>query len=247
MINTLLFFLIIASAKPLQIYACSCPPLEMTSLEEDMIEATEIFLGTVISATLNPTNNFSEIRYRVEKRWKGSDSNEVTVWSDTNNNCGYYGYVGKRELVIAHERDGKLRISICSIITPEYRSNKYSVTAEEVLDILITLSPEQIKNMNGKIEAKIIRLGDAEIQDISDPKMNWKWSYTIVELNKGKKDGLYRGMEMCLPKHGLIPLTVLDVKEDSSSAVFTDIIGYKDEENINPLGVEVKNTIGECN
>ena len=243
-INTLFIFLAIVLIKPLETNACSCAPLNP---EKSMNEAAEIFIGTIISTNMpqeltfeesERLNGIVEFKYRVEKRWKGSDAKEVTVYTRFSD-CMYTGKKGDRYLVIAYERDGLLVANQCTVFPPGFTRDKYQVSAEEILDVLVTLSPEKIKEINESIKAEVIGIGDTELEDVNG---NRKYSYTMVDLNKGNKDGVYKGMRLCLPEGGL-PLTVLDVQEDSSSAVFEDYICYNEEDGIIDLDIEVGKTV----
>ena len=156
-INTLFIFLVIVLVKPSETNACSCSPL---NLEKSMIEAEEIFMGTIISTNMPPEltfkaserlNGIVEFKYRVEKRWKGSDAKEVTVYTRFSD-CMYSGKKGDRYLVIAYERDGSLHANRCTVFPPGFTRDKYEVAAEEILDVLVTLSPEQIKADRGSGE-----------------------------------------------------------------------------------------------
>jgi hypothetical protein len=251
--KTFLIFICVIFFTSLQAHACFC---SYHTMEEAMIEASDVFVGTVISYTQHPSKDLFEIKYRVEKRWKGANDKEVSVWTD-NSDCGVIGLEGMRELVIAYKRDGLLEVSSCSTFPREFRSHKfkydnYDVPEEDTLDALVLLSTEQIKNLGGKIEAKVVRIGNTNFEDTEIAGKVQKKSYKNVELNKGKKDGLYRGMLLYICEVST-HLFVVDVNEESATAVvFRYITNNHDEDIEITLGMKAKNIIKivpvpECN
>ena len=220
-----------------QSYASNCMPLKP---EEAMIEATEIFIGKLLSIK-DEDGEFIEYVFNVEKRYKGSARKTVTVYTQTFGQwLPFDAEKGDKRLVIAYMRNGLLKTSDCYVRPVGHKLYKYDVPFEEICDSLALLSEDQIKQLEGRIDAKIIKLGDTEITENDETSK----SSTIVELNKGEKDGLYRGMEMCFNKFYLRPLTIIDLKETSAKAVYIDETG--DWEREDPLGKTVKNTIGTC-
>jgi hypothetical protein len=85
--------------------ACS---IEITSHRSDYRHARAVFVGEVLSVEEYSTAEGEanhEVRFRVEKRWKGPKATELTVWSDLGRVCGGGPSfeVGQRYVVYAHE------------------------------------------------------------------------------------------------------------------------------------------------
>jgi hypothetical protein len=210
--------------------------------EEAMVEATEIFIGKLLSIRDEDTD-IIEYEFEVEKRYKGPAKETVTVYSDNapfDPWSRFFPNKGDKLLVIAYMKNGLLKTGDCYVRPAKYKLNKYDVPFEEIFDSLALLTIDQIKQLEGYIDAKIIKLGDAEIEKYFDITK----SYTIVELNKGKKDGLYKGMEMCFTDFYLDPISVIDVKEKGAKAVLIDEL--EDWDRAALLGETVKSTTGTC-
>ena len=207
---------------PFQSYAYDSDACTPQKPEEVMIEATDIFIGKLLSIK-DEDGEFIEYVFNVEKRYKGSTRETVTVYSDNatfNPWSRFFANKGDKLLVIAYMRNGLLKTGECYVRPVEYKLNKYDVPFEEIFDSLALLTADQIKQVDGRIDAKIIKLGETETEEDTGTTK----SYTIVELNKGKKDGLYKGMEMCFTEFYQQPVSVIDVKENSVKAVIMDYI-----------------------
>ena len=227
---------------PFQSYAYDSDACTPQKPEEVMIEATDIFIGKLLSIK-DEDGEFIEYVFNVEKRYKGSTRETVTVYSENapfDPWSRFFPNKGDKLLVIAYMKNGLLKTGDCYVRPVEYKLNKYDVPFEEIFDSLALLPADQIKQVDGRIDAKIIKLGDTETEEDTGTTK----SYTIVELNKGKKDGLYKGMEMCFTDFYLRPISVIDVKEKRAKAVLIDEIGDWDRADL--LGETVKSTIGPC-
>jgi hypothetical protein len=91
-------------------YSCTC---DIYSHSRDFRNAKAIFIGKVISVSLNESNDEEvrkiapyKIKLKVEKSWKGSGS-EITVISDNGGPAcgGFQFYEGERYLVYAFEKE----------------------------------------------------------------------------------------------------------------------------------------------
>lgn len=97
--------------------ACSC--ILPSPAPDALNDATAVFSGSVES--INERRFFAstaeesvEVRFVVDRVWKGNISNKVTVLTAHGSaSCGYEFEVGKQYLVYTHGED-ELKVSLCS-------------------------------------------------------------------------------------------------------------------------------------
>jgi hypothetical protein len=104
--------------------ACSCDLPPMNKTEEQLIElerkkSKAVFVGEVIEIIVPKTASgepawFAEVRFKVQRKWKGAVTEDVSVY--TGNVCCICGYkfeVGESYLVYAYGTD-RLSTNICT-------------------------------------------------------------------------------------------------------------------------------------
>lgn len=99
-------------------HACTCAPAQ--SAARELARATAVFSGKVVEIKRHkrPADVFAgvEVRFRVEKVWKGAGGGVVSVFTSSHSAaCGYAFRKGRTYLVYAHgDGEGRLSTSICS-------------------------------------------------------------------------------------------------------------------------------------
>ena len=105
-------------------HACSCslPPIGKTEkqlIELERKKSKAVFVGEVLEIIVPNTPSgepawVAEVKFKVQKSWKGSVAEEVSVFTaNVCCICGYMFKVGERYLVYAHGSD-KLGTDICT-------------------------------------------------------------------------------------------------------------------------------------
>ncbi len=94
-------------------YACEC--LDKRSPREEMRRSKVVFVGTVVEADVDGRN--SSYRLRVEKSWKGSVSEFITI-STADGTCSHSFDIGERYLVYALVERNALWTNICMRTAP---------------------------------------------------------------------------------------------------------------------------------
>ena len=100
--------------------ACTCdlPMLKQTSLKQQVNKARNqsqaVFVGKVIEIVQNPQDYFVLVRFNVERSWKGSLAQEVSVVTGQGGgDCGYKFEFGETYLVYAYGDKTRLGTNIC--------------------------------------------------------------------------------------------------------------------------------------
>ena len=115
-----LLVLAMAVAVPARVAACSC--MEQT-LAEAVRGADVAFVGTLagtdrpIPAAMQPGMEEIVWSWDVERSRDGTESPQIQLaaWPDDGANCGVSFGLGERWLVIAHQSEGRLSSSSCSM------------------------------------------------------------------------------------------------------------------------------------
>jgi hypothetical protein len=81
------------------------------SVNSTLKKSTAVFSGEVLE--IRTGVNFLQARFRVERSWKGVESDEVFVFTDGSAESPHYR-VGEKYLVFAGIRNDKLFTGICS-------------------------------------------------------------------------------------------------------------------------------------
>ena len=99
-----LFVLVVCSSAALEVFACTCiPPRTPTEEREASIF---VFAGEVIriDTVIIQSYPMRNVRFRVQRIWKGGDSTQVDVLTGMSDaDCGYHFGIGKAYLVYAFD------------------------------------------------------------------------------------------------------------------------------------------------
>lgn len=101
-------------------YACSCAPPD--SPMEELNNSSAVFSGKVVEITDKNKNaifqssaDLLDIRFTVNKTWKGIDESEVVVKSSRDSaSCGFEFVLNEEYLVYANEIEGDYHVNLCS-------------------------------------------------------------------------------------------------------------------------------------
>ncbi len=112
--------LVVGTAGEAQACSCMVPP----PAEEALKEADAVFVGQVLGGEAKDRMTL-EVRLAVERRWKGAESEEITVRTATSGAaCGFSFTEGERYLVYGYEHEGVLQVSLCSRTAPLDRAEE---------------------------------------------------------------------------------------------------------------------------
>lgn len=126
--------LVAATAGEAQACSCMVPPPAQEALED----ADAVFVGKVLGGEAR--DRTLEVRLAVERRWKGAESEEITVRTATSGAaCGFSFAEGERYLVYGYEHEGVLRVSLCSRTQPLDRAGEDI----EALDRVVGQAPSE--------------------------------------------------------------------------------------------------------
>jgi hypothetical protein len=104
---------------PIGASACTCDlPFPVKTVKQQVVEARKqskaVFSGEVVEVIADPQIAYVEVKFRVEKYWKGVLTNEVTVVTGRGSgDCGYRFEVGAHYLVFAYGAGKKFGTNIC--------------------------------------------------------------------------------------------------------------------------------------
>ena len=141
-LNILFISLLIGFAFP-----CSClePPLP----EEAYEEADAVFSGQVTNIVVDESGYYHEVTFQIIDVWKGEDSEEITVLTETYSDaCGYNFQINNEYLVYAYTYAGGNYTNICT------RTNLLEYASED-LDYLNSLNSSQCQgdtNLDNNID-----------------------------------------------------------------------------------------------
>jgi hypothetical protein len=100
--------------------ACTCGlPYPNKTLKQQVIEAHKnseaVFSGKVIEIIENPQVFYVVVKFKVQRSWKQTSTNEVTVLTGRGNgDCGYHFEVGESYLVYAYKyNESEVGTNIC--------------------------------------------------------------------------------------------------------------------------------------
>lgn len=86
--------------------ACTCAP--PAPVMESLRDADAVFVGRVLEITGRRSSGAVLVRLAVERAWKGAESAEILVWTEsTTAACGYPFRVGGRYLVYGWHAEGR--------------------------------------------------------------------------------------------------------------------------------------------
>ncbi|MDR3054585.1 MAG: hypothetical protein LBU53_04190 [Zoogloeaceae bacterium] len=103
---------------PLDAWACSCGEDEAISPYKG---ATIVVLAKVTDITKLETEG--SVRLDVLRSWKSESPETITVFSDPQNPCGFYFYLGKTHILYLYkDKEGKLQTDYCSGNLYEHQS-----------------------------------------------------------------------------------------------------------------------------
>jgi hypothetical protein len=85
--------------------------IDQKSAKSTLKQSTAVFSGEVVEIKDGP--NWLEARFKVDRSWKGIDTQEVFVLTDASAESPHY-HVREKYLVFAGTRDGKLFTGACS-------------------------------------------------------------------------------------------------------------------------------------
>lgn len=100
-------------------FACTCSlPDPGKSLRkqvaEERNESRAVFVGEVVEVTSDPNLLEVEVKFKVERSWKGFRASEITITTGRGGgDCGYRFEIGERYLVYASGSEKQLGTNIC--------------------------------------------------------------------------------------------------------------------------------------
>ena len=157
-LNILFISLLIGFAFP-----CSC--LEPPPPEEAYEEADAVFSGQVTNIVVDESGYYHEVTFQIIDVWKGEDSEEITVLTETYSDaCGYNFQINNEYLVYAYTYASGNYTNICT------RTNLLEYASED-LDYLNQLSI--CDNGHTEFNNLCFHDGDIEIlQELIDNSVN---------------------------------------------------------------------------
>jgi hypothetical protein len=148
-------------------FACTCiNTVNMTDKEHSkyLKQVKAIFYGEVISlgekriieiyrrGDMSVSTSYQPVKLKVLRSWKGIESDEVFVETDTESSCGYIASVGSKVMIYAYEnKDTKipLHINYCSIGHFDDEKMKLEYGAGKVFEHPEAKCIPQIENTEG--------------------------------------------------------------------------------------------------
>jgi len=117
----LMFFLILLlNISPTSSYGCSCvqPGAPLGELDNSsvvfsgkVIEIVDVNKSMVSQSSADPM----AVLFKVEDVWKGINQSQVLVYTERDSaSCGFEFAVNEEYIVYAQEKNGELRVSLCS-------------------------------------------------------------------------------------------------------------------------------------
>jgi len=107
-LNILFISLLIGFAFP-----CSC--MEPPPPEEAYEEADAVFSGQVTNIVVDESGYYHEVTFQIIDVWKGEDSEEITVLTETYSDaCGYNFQINNEYLVYAYNYTWGIYTTICT-------------------------------------------------------------------------------------------------------------------------------------
>ncbi|MGH9877062.1 MAG: hypothetical protein ACRD5H_05440 [Nitrososphaerales archaeon] len=98
-------------------FACMCA-LSLNPHDE-LKKSTAVFYGKVIDVHEDASGNRYEVRFDVERSWKGVSGETVAIFTALDSDaCGYAFEADEKYLVYAYETEGSLYTTICSRTAP---------------------------------------------------------------------------------------------------------------------------------
>ena len=172
-LNILFISLLIGLAYP-----CSC--LEPLSPEEAYEDADVVFSGKVTDMVLDGTGYYYEVTFQTIDVWKGEDSKEITVLTETYSDaCGYNFQINNEYLVYAYNYTWGIYTNICTRTNLlEYASedldylngfNNGDLNGDDSVDILdvVMLVNYILSGDNSELDgADINNDGDVNVLDV---------------------------------------------------------------------------------
>ena len=141
-LNILFISLLIGFAFP-----CSCP--EPPPPAEAYEEADAVFSGQVTNIVVDESGYYHEVTFQIIDVWKGEDSEEITVLTETYSDaCGYNFQINNEYLVYAYNYTWGVYTNICT------RTNLLEYASED-LDYLNSLNSSQCQgdtNLDNNID-----------------------------------------------------------------------------------------------
>ena len=101
------------------VFACTCSlPDPAKSLRKQVTEARNesraVFVGEVVAVSSDPNALAVEVKFKVQRSWKGSRASEITITTGRGGgDCGYRFEIGQRYLVYASGTEKQLGTNIC--------------------------------------------------------------------------------------------------------------------------------------
>ena len=94
-------------------FPCSC--MEPPPPEEAYEDADVVFSGEVINITEDESGYYHEVTFQIIDVWKGEDSEEITVLTETYSDaCGYNFQINNEYLVYAYNYTWGIYTNICT-------------------------------------------------------------------------------------------------------------------------------------
>ena len=176
-LNILFISLLIGFAYP-----CSC--LEPPPPEEAYEDADAVFSGQVTNIVVDESGYYHEVTFQIIDVWKGEDSEEITVLTETYSDaCGYNFQINNEYLVYAYTYAGGNYTNICT------RTNLLEYASED-LDYLnqLVICDNGYTEINGNCYYQ----SDLDVLNIfieNSPEIN-----LILDTNN---NGIIESLELC--------------------------------------------------
>ena len=164
--------------------ACSC--MVPAPAEEALEDADAVFVGHVIGGEVKD-RSVTEVHLAVERRWKGAESDEITVRTATSSAaCGFSFTEGERYLVYGYEHEGILRVSLCSRTKPLDRAEE-DISA---LDRAVGQSPQETPEETQPQEREAVGFPAPQCQD-GERLLVEKWGCVMRVVHSGNQQVRY--------------------------------------------------------